>query len=87
MKKESILVEVEEVGMEVDTVASLLSTFERWFDKGFKANEINREHSDSETADLWIESPDYAAVFDVAMEKLYELREKLERLDKEESAA
>lgn len=36
MKIGQILVEIEEIGLEVDEVVSLLSVFEKWFDASFK---------------------------------------------------
>lgn len=87
MQKENLLVAIEEIGWEVDSVASLLGVFERWFDEGFKTNEAQRTFSEDKSADLWNESTDYAAVFDVAMEKLFELNKVLKGLDKEEENA
>lgn len=87
MQKENLLVVIEEIGLEVDSVASLLGVFERWFDKGFKTNEAQRTFSEDKSTDLWAECTDYAAVFDVAMEKLFELNKVLKGLDKEEENA
>ena len=87
MQKENLLVAIEEIGLEVDSVTSLLGVFERWFDEGFKINEAQRTFSRDKSADLWAECTDYAAVFDVAMEKLFELNKVLKGLDKEEENA
>ncbi len=83
MKIGQILVEIEEIGLEVDEVVSLLSVFEKWFDASFKVNEVERVHNEAKNYDLWMESPDYATVFDIATEKLFSLREALKELDKE----
>lgn len=81
-----ILVEIEEIGLEVDEVVSLLSVFEKWFDASFKVNEAERVHNEVKDYDLWMESPDYATVFDIAAEKLFALRDALKELDKERAA-
>lgn len=86
MQKANFSFEIESVSLEIETVTSLLNTFERWFDNGFKTNDAERVCSEDKSADLWAESPDYAAVFDVAMEKLFKLNEDLKKMEKENAA-
>lgn len=86
MQKENFSFEIESASLEIETVTSLLNTFERWFDNGFKTNEAERIRTEDGSADLWNESTDYAAVFDVAMEKLFELNKKLKKMEKENAA-
>lgn len=86
MKIGQILVEIEEIGFEVDEVVSLLSVFEKWFDASFKVYDAERVHNEDKDFDRWMESPDYATVFDIATEKLFALRDALKELDKERAA-
>ena len=88
MQNKNLSIELDNLSVDAEVVASLLGAFEHWFDEGFKTNEAQRTFSEGKSADLWAESTDYAAVFDVAMEKLFKLNRSLKELnDKKENAA
>lgn len=70
------------IEIEVDTgdALHLVSAFESWFDKNFKAYDLDRRFDPNAAADLWAECPDFAAVLDAAVYALLKANRALDNL-------
>lgn len=72
---------------DIETVLRLLEVFEEWFDEGFKVDFIDRKCENNEAFNMWHDSVKYSAVLDMAIERLGEVHQELDKASKEESAA
>lgn len=80
MNTQEILNKCSEIEVDAGDALHLLRAFGVWFDKSFKAYDLDRRFDPNAAADLWAECPDFAAVLDAAVCALLKANRALDKL-------
>jgi hypothetical protein len=83
MNTQEILNKCSEIEADTGDALHLLRAFGVWFDKSFKAYDLDRRFDPNAAADLWAECPDFAAVLDAAVCALLKADRALDKLSEE----
>ena len=83
MDAKEILNRCSEIKADTGDALHLLRAFGVWFDKSFKAYDLDRRFDPNVAADLWAECPDFASVLDAAVCALLKADRALDKLSEE----